>query len=500
MSRDDNFSARLGGEPNNVYLEHLRKPEYEMMVEHFFDPLVVCNCAQAIMLHENGLLDIEETAAILESIETIEELGADEFRDANSFEDPYLQMEEFIISRTNESIGGKLHTGRSRNDLYAAVVRMAVREKLLEIVDAAIDLRRTVLDRAEAAEKVVLPAFTHSQPAQPITLAHYLLAFDHLIERDIRRLQRSFEATNKSPLGAAALGGTGFNLDRERLAELVGFDGLCYNTYDAVSSWDYLPEMTSNVAQLMTSVSRISTDLIQWATYEFAFIELADSFATVSSIMPQKKNPVVLEKTRTVASDIIGAADSSLTHLKAAPFGDVREVSKYTYLPLFRNVDDVVRSLRLLTGVIETISLNEDRMLEDARTSFCTMTELADTLVRVCDLTFRQAHHVVAALVRVAQKAEKTADEITLEELNQVADEILDRQIDLSEDELAAALDPETNVTRRDIVGGTAPVRNREDRERQATTLADQRLWLTNQRSSLEDARELRRKRFDDLV
>jgi len=250
----------------------------------------------------------------------------------------------------------------------------------------------------------------------------------------------------------------------------------------------------------MTSVSRISTDLIQWATYEFSFVELEDSFATVSSIMPQKKNPVVLEKTRTAASDAIGAADSSLTHLKAAPFGDVREVAKYTYLPLLRNVGDVVRSLRLLTGVVETMELDEERMLDDARTSFCTMTELADTLVRECDLTFRQAHHMVAALVRVAADAGKTADEITVQELGRVASEVLERPVELSADELAAALDPETNVVRRDVIGGTAPARNREDRERQSGALADQRSLLADRRSALEEATKLRRERHDALT
>lgn len=500
MSRDDNFSARLGGKPSEVYLEHLRKPEYEMMVEHFFDPLVVCNRAQTIMLYENDLLDSEEVTTLLESIAVIEERGAEDFRDAGRFEDPYLQMEEFIISRSGEPIGGKLHTGRSRNDLYAAAVRMATREYLLEIVGAVLDLRRSVLDHAGESEGIVMPAFTHSQPAQPITLAHYLLAFDHLLERDVERLRRSFEATNRSPLGAAALGGTGFNIDRERLAELAGFDGICYNTYDAVASMDYVPEATSSVAQLMTSVSRVSTDLIQWATYEFSFIELDDSFATVSSIMPQKKNPVVLEKTRTAASDTIGAAGRSLTHLKAAPFGDVREVAKYAFLPLFQTADDVVRSLRLLTGVIETMEINEEQMLEDARTSFCTMTELADTLVRECDLTFRQAHHVVAALVKIAHDSGKTADEITGEELDRVASEVLDRPVGLTADELAAALDPETNVTRRDVLGGTAPECNHKDKDRQTATLADQRSWHTDRRSDLKEAADLRRDRHDSLT
>lgn len=500
MPRDDDFSARLDDQPSEIYLEHLRKPEYEMMVEHFFGPLVSCNRAQAIMLYENDLLDSEEVAALLESISAIEERSADDFRDANRFEDPYLQMEEFIISQTDEPIGGKLHTGRSRNDLYAAAVRMVARERLLVVIEAALNLRRSVLDRAKGAEDVVMPAFTHSQPAQPITLAHYLLAFDHLLERDVERLQRSFDATNKSPLGAAALGGTGFDIDRERLAELAGFDDLCYNTYDAVASMDYVPETSSSAAQLMTSVSRISADLIQWATYEFSFIELEDSFATVSSIMPQKKNPIVLEKTRTAVSDTIGAASSSLTHLKAAPFGDVREVAKYTFQPLFRTADDIVRSLRLLTGVIETMNVNDEQMLKEARTSFCTMTELADTLVRECDITFRQAHHIVGALVGAAYDEGKTADEITGEELERMASEVVDETIDLLADELAAALDPETNVTRRDVVGGTAPECNRQDRDRQITALADQRSWLAARRSDIEDAAEMRQDRHDSLT
>lgn len=497
---DDEFSARLGAEPDDVYLQNLRRPEFEWMSQQFVEPLLALNRAQTIALFEADLLDRESAVALLDALDRVESEGLDTAGGHEAFEDPYFLLEDRISELAGEEAGGQLHTGRSRNDLFAAVVRFVVRDRLLDVHEASLDLRAALQERAEESLDVVMPAFTHSQPAQPITLGHYLAGFDHVIERDGNRLCEAYETANRSPLGAAAVAGTGFDLDRERLAELSGFDGLCTNTYDAVASMDYVPEATNALALLMTNVSRLSRDLIDWATYQFGYVELDDSMATVSSIMPQKKNPVVLEKTRTEASNTIGAANSALVHLKGAPYGDVREVAKYVFLPFFEHSTEVVRSLRLLTAVVDTMTVNEERMLEDATESFCTTTELADTLVREADLTFRQAHTVVARLVRDATEAGKSAVDIDRDDLAAAARETLDRPVDLSSEALAAALDPETNVQRRAVVGGTAPEQTRADLGRLSDGLDEQRTWYQHALDRLAEADRRRREWADEIV
>lgn len=461
-------------------------------MEHFWEPLLELNRSQAIVLNEVGIFDRDESAAILSELGDLESLDVEEFDSYEEFEGPYLFIENCIISALDEEVGGKLHTGRSRNDLYSAAIRVAVREEILGVIEAALSVRQSLLDRAGETTDVVFPAFTHSQPAQPITFAHYLLAFDNLVGRDIKRLQHAFEETNKSPLGAAAIGGTGFPLDRERLAELSAFDDIVYNTYDAISSVDYVPETASSLALLLTNISRVSQDLLVWSMFETGFVELSEQMSSVSSIMPQKKNPGVIEKTRAKASESIGQANSSLVALKGVPYGDIGETT-YGVMPFLKNVAGAVKTIRLFAAIIDDLQLNEERMFEDAYESFCTMTELADTLVREADLSFRTAHEVVGGLVHNVFEDGRNAGEITIEDLDQASEVITDRTGLLTEEELEGALDPMQNVARRDIIGGTAPAQNEADLEKQRSLLDDQQRWQRNTQDQLDAARAERR-------
>lgn len=486
--------GRLSGAANEVYLRDYRVPQWEVMMEYFWEPLLMLNRAQAIALEEADVLTAAERDEILDCFDDLEAGGVETVRESNElFEDPYLYMEGHLVDQVGEDVGGKIHIGRSRNDLFGAAVRIIMRRQLLDLVESLLDLRETILDRAADSMDVVLPAYTHSQPAQPITLAHYLLGFDHLLSRDFERLRRAFENTNRSPLGAAAIGGTGFPLNRHLLATLAGFDDIEHNTYDAISSVDFVPEATSALALLLTNVSRISHDLVEWSTFEFDFIEHDDSLSTVSSIMPQKKNPSVLEKTRTTASDAIGAATSSFTHLRGGRYGDSGERSRYVFLSFFDEVEDGGRTLRLLDAIIDTMETREERMLDVAEESFCTMTELADTLVREFDFSFRVAHEVVSMLVRDVHNDGRTAGEITVEDVERAAQEAIGQEIGITMETLKRALDPKQNVEQRDIVGGTAPQRSEEDLTRQYDSLDDQREWLTETHEGLAGARTLRR-------
>jgi argininosuccinate lyase len=349
----DTFSSRLSEQPARAQIEHYRRPNFSDRLEYLWQPLLALNRSQAITLSEVDVLDPSEASSILDELDVLEErIDPGEFDDYNEFEGPYFLIEDHLLDTLGEEIGGKLHTGRSRNDLYSAAFRIAVRERILNIMEAVLELRDAVLRRASESTDVVFPAFTHSQPAQPITFAHYLLAFDNLLGRDFERLKHTFELTNESPLGAAAIGGTGFPLDRDRLAKLSGFSDVIYNTFDAIASVDYLPQATTSVAILMTNISRVSQDLLVWSMLEVGFIELSEQMSNVSSIMPQKKNPGVIEKTRARAGEAIGEANSTLASLKAVPFGDVGETS-YGAMPFLRNVDGSIRAIRTIPASIE---------------------------------------------------------------------------------------------------------------------------------------------------
>jgi argininosuccinate lyase len=456
---------------------------------------LLLNRAHVVMLEEVDLLTPDEAGRILSVFDELEEEGVPDSVTGADYEGVHFYVESVLIDELGEYLGGILQTGRSRTDVYDAVCRIIARERVLEVVSALSVLREAILDRAAETTEVVTTGYTHSQPAQPMTLSHYLLAVDHALERDFERLASAYENANRNPLGAAVLGGTGFDVDRERLSELCGFSSLCYNTYDATATMDFAPEATSDVALLMCTVSRLARDLVDWSTFEYDYLELSDSFASVSSMMPQKKNPYSLEKLRTAAGGAIGASTTALTHLKGAPYGDVSEVAKYVLVPLLEGTDEVVRMLRLMAGVVDTMEIKEGNMLENAERNFCTMTEVADTLVREEGISFRQAHEIVGTMVQAVVDDGRRADEITLADLQTAADAVADREVGLSEAELRAALDPVVNVERRNVPGGTAPERSREDLARQQASLDEHAEWIADTRTRLADAEEERRAR-----
>lgn len=481
------FSRRLGEPPAEAHLAYYRVPKFREKMTFLWEPLLALNRAQAIVLSEVGIIDRGEAADVLAVLDDLEAVDPERFDSYEEFGGPYLFLESRVIDELGRETGGKLHTGRSRNDLFSATLRVAVRERILDLVGAALTLRERLLARAEETTDVVFPAYTHSQPAQPITFAHYLLGFDHLVARDVGRLRRAFAETNRSPLGAAAIGGTGFPLDRERLAELSGFDDTVVNTYDAIASVDYLPETTAALALLMTNVSRMSQDLLVWSMFEVGFVDLSENMSTTSSIMPQKKNPGVIEKTRAQASESIGQANSTLVSLKAVPYGDVGETTYLAY-PFLGAASSAADTVRLFAAVVDDLRFDEERMYRVAQESFCTMTELADTLVREAGLSFREAHEVVGTLVRAVHEDGRHAGQITPDDLETAASVTVGETGLLSEAALSAALDPRTNVTRRDIPGGTAPEQNLADIERQRALLDEQETWFRETRDRLEAA------------
>jgi len=416
--------------------------------------------AHATMLARQGILTADECEAIIEGLDLI--LGRIEkghFDWSVEREDVHMNIEAALTAEIGEA-GKKLHTGRSRNDQVATDIRLWLRQELHQIGQELDRLRAALLDIAEREADTILPGFTHLQTAQPITFGHHMMAWFEMLERDASRLRDCRQRMNRMPLGAAALAGTTYPIDRDFSAALLEFDGPCRNSLDAVSDRDFAIEFTAAASILMMHLSRMSEELIIWSSAQFNFISLSDSFCTGSSIMPQKKNPDVPELIRGKTGRVFGHLMALLTLMKSQPLAYNKD-NQEDKEPLFDTVDNLRGSLKVFADMVPAISCDADRMRSAALQGFATATDLADYLVRA-GLPFRDAHEVVGR--SVAYCVDKGCDlaELTLEELQTFSDRIGDDVFDY--------LTLEGSVAARNHIGGTAPkqVRNaiREARRR----------------------------------
>ena len=407
--------------------------------------------AHATMLAEVGVLSREDRDAIVAGLEGILadiEAGAFEWR--TSLEDVHMNVESVLTERIGDA-GKRLHTGRSRNDQVATGVRLFVREALDDIAGAIRALQGVILSIAEHEADTVLPGFTHLQPAQPITFGHHMLAWFEMLERDAERFAQCRHRVNRMPLGAAALAGTPYPIDRAVTARLLGFEALCENSLDAVSDRDFAIEFVSDCALTMMHLSRMSEELVLWVSAPFAFVELGDPYCTGSSIMPQKKNPDVPELVRGKSARVIGHLNALLVLMKGQPLAYNRD-NQEDKEPLFDTVDTVTDCLRVFAGMLGTLECRRERMREAARLGYMTATDLADYLVRKA-VPFRDAHEAVGRAVRSAMETGRDLSEMTLDELRAFSPAI--------ESDVFGVLTLEGSVAARNHPGGTAPVQVR---------------------------------------
>jgi argininosuccinate lyase len=350
-----------------------------------------------------------------------------------------------------------MHTARSRNDLQACYQRMAVREALTGLCHDVLDLRSNLLELAGQHVESVMPGYTHAQPAQPITFGHYLLGVHDVLARDTQRLIAAWHRTNYSPLGAGALATTGFAIDRQRCAELLGFEGVVENSIDSVASRDYLMESLAACVGVASSISRASTDLITWSAWEYGFVEIADELASGSSIMPQKKNPLALEHTRAKLAHVLASYTSVVTLTKGLPFTHTRDTGSEAFHLAFDGLSETRLAARLFSAILGTLIVRTDRMAAASGSGFTTATELADTLVRRCGLPFRLAHDVVGTLVGEAVRNGARAAIWSLRDVRRASATHGADVTGLTESDVATALAPQDNVETRSVQGGPAP-------------------------------------------
>jgi len=411
---------------------------------------ILVDLAHTIMLKERKIIKAEDCKKILEGLLTIREEGIEKLD--HTYEDIHISLESRLIDMVGEDTGGRMHSGRSRNDEVATCIRLTLRNELLLLMEDLIALRNTLNDISSENLDTLMPGFTHLQHAQPTTLAHHLTAHANAIGRDLERTRDCYKRVNLSPLGAAAFASTGFDLDRERTCKLLGFDGLIENSMDAVSSRDFLIESASVFANLMINLSKMAEEIVIWSTSEFAFIELDDRYASTSSIMPQKKNPDTAELLRGKSGAAIGSLMSLLAICKALPLSYNRDLQEATP-NIMRSLETTRASVRIMNGMMATMSINKENMAGLATAGFTTATELADTMVRVCDIPFRTAHQIVGVLAR--GNGEPTLGEIDAVAHNVIGESLSSRG--LTEDMVEEALDPILNVSKRSVIGGPSP-------------------------------------------
>ena len=403
--------------------------------------------AHATMLAEVGVLSGKDRDAIVAGLEGIlADIEAGTFEWRTSAEDVHMNVESVLTERIGEA-GKRLHTGRSRNDQVATDVRLFVREALDGIAGAIRALQAAILAIAEREADSVMPGFTHLQPAQPITFGHHMLAWFEMLHRDAERFAECRGRVNCMPLGAAALAGTSYPIDRGLTAHLLGFDAVCQNSLDAVSDRDFAIEFVSDCALTMVHLSRMSEELILWVSPAFGFVELGDAYCTGSSIMPQKKNPDVPELVRGRSARVIGNLNALLVLMKGQPLAYNRD-NQEDKVALFDTVDTVTDCLRVFAGMLGTLECRRERLLEAARLGYTTATDLADYLVRK-EVPFRDAHEVVGRAVRGAIESGRDLSDIPLDELRAFSPAI--------EDDVFEVLTLEGSVAARSHLGGTAP-------------------------------------------
>ncbi len=417
--------------------------------------------AHAQMLAAQKIISSADLKAIEQGLADIaQEIEVGQFEWLLDLEDVHLNIEKRLTDKIGDA-GKRLHTGRSRNDQVATDVRLWLRASTDQVSAGLRKLQLSLLDLAEAHFDTVMPGFTHLQVAQPVTLGHHLMAYVEMLSRDAQRFADCRRRINRLPLGAAALAGTSYPIDRELVAKKLGFDGVCENSLDAVSDRDFAIEFTFAASLVMTHLSRLSEELILWSSPRFAFVDIADRFCTGSSIMPQKKNPDVPELVRGKTGRVYGHLTALLTLMKGQPLAYNKD-NQEDKEPLFDTVDTLLITLEIYADMMRGISVNKDNMRQAASEGFATATDLADYLVKK-GMPFRDAHEVVALAVRYAVDKKVDLSDLSLATLQQFSASI-------SED-VYAVLSLEGSLNSRNHIGGTAPAQVKAAIARMRATL-----------------------------
>jgi argininosuccinate lyase len=489
---------------NNVYRSRLSE-KAERTVARFvssleediriFDIDIEGTEAHNIMLFEQGVLTRNEVKQILTALEKLRETRLETMKFTPDFEDVHEFIESYVIKEVGLEVGGKLHTGRSRNDQIALDLRVHLRSELNEIALLTVDLLDILLQRAREFHNTPWMFYTHTQHAQVGSLSHYLLAYVDVFLRDLRRFQECYKSVNLSPLGTGPVGGTAIKINRERTAKLLGFVGIIDNSIDATSSRDFMLEAASALAIFMSGISRIAEDLILWSSTEFGFVEIDDRYASVSSIMPQKKNPTVLELLRGKTGRVYGNLMSLLTTVKGLSTGYSSDLQD-TKPSLWNSLDTVKGSVQVLTGVLATLKVDVPRIRELLATSYAFAVDLAENLTTKTELSFREAHIVVGNLVQEMVKLNMTLNEVTCEAIEAHVKALLNKTVVINREVIQNITDPQRALVARRSLGSPSPKEVTRILKTRRCILKQHRKQITTQNEQVQSAKN----RLQELV
>ena len=414
-------------------------------------PVIKINEAHVAMLMEQKIIEWSNGASLLQALSELES----KMKLKPSLEDVHVAVEEEVNKKVGPEIGGNLHVAKSRNDQVSTAIRMELRQNLLDLMISVIKLQETLTKLAEKHVKTVVPGYTHLHPAQPVTFAHYLLSYVDMLDRDLRRLVESYQRVNLCPMGAGALATSSFPINRDRIAKLLGFSEVLENSIDAVSSRDFVLEIMADLTIIAVDISRLVEDLILWSSPDFGIIELPDRFSFTSSIMPQKKNPDVLEVTRAKMSHVLGNFLTSATTMKALPSSynmDFQEITPR----LWESLENVTSSLDMLSKLVTNLKVSKN-VFSKPLLSFSTSTELANTLVRKYKVPFRTAHKIVGSLIRILTEEKLTFSDVTPELLRKVIQDSSGLSLSINAKDIHESTDPLKFVESHKARGGPSP-------------------------------------------
>ncbi len=408
------------------------------------------NEAHVIMMMEQKIIEWSDGVKLLEALSQLSNVKL-----KSSVEDVHVAVEEEVINRVGLEVGGNLHITKSRNDQVATAIRMELRKNLIDLMFSVVKMQEALTELAERHVRTVILGYTHLQPAQPVTFAHYLLSYVDALERDLQRSEETYQRVNLCPMGAGALATSSFPINRERVAELLGFNDVLENSVDAVGSRDFILETTAVLTIIAVHISRLAEDLIIWSSPDFGVVEIPDSFSSTSSIMPQKKNPEVLEIVRARASHILGNFVTSAATMKALPSTynlDFQEITPR----LWESLESITGSLDMFSKLVPNLKVSAN-VFNKAIIGFTASTELANMLVRKYKVPFRTAHKIVGSLVRVLTESKLTFLDATPELLRKTAQNSAGLKLNVNVEDICESVDPLKLVEAYNVRGGPSP-------------------------------------------
>jgi argininosuccinate lyase len=467
------------------YVAFVLRENFEDAKTLFLDQLMAMHDAHLVMLADRGILAAADARRLSAALDAI---PRDQVRRAvfdGTDEDLFCHVNRLLVEACGEEVAGRLHTARSRNDIDAALYRMRQRDLVLGLLEATLDLRDTLVEAAVRHRDTTFPAHTHTQPAQPSTIAHYLLAVIEQLERDAVRLRAAYESTNHCPLGACAITGTGFDIDRRLTSDLLGFLGPTGNTYGSIATVDYLLQNISAAAVALTGFGRFVQDVLQWCTIEFGYLRLSDGFVQPSSIMPQKRNPVAVEHARSLASRALGESLGVMVAVHNTPFGDIVDTEDDLQPLVFLALHDATRAFGLLAAALRDAEFDRAKLETRASEGGITTTELADVLARDHRLPFQLAHRVVSAFNKTVASAPLRSRAAVLGEVSAA---VIGTPIRFSDEALTDLLSPRHFVSVRRTLGGPAADQTSRAIDQARASLGADRRWLSDTRGALSAA------------